>query len=144
MRASTATPTTRTPGPRPWWATTLAGFCAATVLFLVVRDLFVPEVRNTEVWFGLELRGVLAWVTAPLHWLVFAVGAWGYWFLRPWIWPWASVYAFYVAVSHLVWNVTSPAGGGWTDGLWQLAAFSVPAVLLLGARPRQVRETTRP
>jgi hypothetical protein len=87
------------------------------------------------VWFGFEFRGLLAWVTAPLHWLVFIAGAWGYWKMRSWVWPWASVYAFYIALSHVVWNLTSSSGGGWVAGLWQFALFSIPAVALLWARP---------
>lgn len=120
---------------RPWWATPLAVFCASTVTFLVTRDLLVPEVRDTEVWFGLEFHGWLAWLTAPLHWLLFAVGAWAFWCLRPWVWPWASVYALYVAFSHLVWNLTSSTGGGWSPGLWQFAAFAGSAGILFWARP---------
>ena len=122
-------------GHRPPWATPLALFCAATVLFLAYRDLFLPHVRDTEVWLGFEIRGGLALATAPLHWAIFALGAWGFWKLRPWIWPWASVYAFHIAVSHLIWNVTSPNGGGLIAGAWQLALFSVPAIALLWARP---------
>ena len=53
----------------------MALFCAGTVVILVVRDLALPEVRDTEVWFGLELRGPLARATAPLHWAIFALGA---------------------------------------------------------------------
>ncbi len=124
---------------RPWWATSMAAFCAATVLFLIYRDLTIPHVRNTEVWFGFEVTGALAWATAPLHWAFFAIGAWGYWRGAPWIWPGASVYAFYIAVSHLIWNLTSPHGEGWSAGLWQLALFSVPAVALLFARPSAER-----
>lgn len=124
--------------PRPWWASALAAFCAATVVFLAVRDLAIPAVRDTEVWLGLEVHGWAARASAPLHWAVFALGAWGFWRCRPWVWPWASVYAFHVAVSHLVWNLTSPAGGGWTAGLWQMALFSVPAAALLAARPPRV------
>lgn len=120
---------------RPWWATALAGFCVLTLVFLVTRDLFIPEVRDTEVWFGLEVHGWPARLSAPVHWALFAAGAWGFWTLRSWVWPWASVYAFYVAASHLVWNLTSPSGGGWLSGLWQLAALAVPAVALLWARP---------
>lgn len=117
----------------------MAVFCAATVAFLVVRDLFVPHVRDTEVWLGFELHGPAAWLTAPLHWAVFALGAWGFWRCRPWVWPWASVYALVIAVSHLVWNLTSPMGGGLSAGLLQLALFSVPAVALWWARPRAPR-----
>jgi hypothetical protein len=129
---------------RPAWATALAAFCAGTVVFLAARDLLVPEVRDVEVWLGFELRGGLAWATAPLHWGVFALGAWGFWRLRPWIWPWASVYAFQIAVGHLVWNLNSPSGGGLSTGLWQLAVFSLPAVALLWARPPRAGSTRAP
>lgn len=124
---------------RPVWATGMAAFCAGTVGFLVARDLFVPEVRDTEVWLGLELHGWKARATAPLHWGVFACGAWGYWRMRRWVWPWASVYAFQVALGHLVWNVTSASGGGWGAGWAQGALFSLPAVGLLWARPERGR-----
>ena len=132
---SLATPQRR----RPWWATAMAAFCAATVVVLVYRDLAIPHVRDTEVWLGFEVTGALAWATAPLHWAFFAIGAWAYWRVEPWIWPWASVYAFYIASSHLVWNLTSANGEGWIAGLWQATVFSVPAVALLFARPTDRR-----
>ena len=113
----------------------MALFCAATVVFTASRDLALPHVRDVEVWAGFELRGAWALATAPVHWAVFAAGAWGFWRLRPWIWPWASVYACYVAASHLVWNLVSPSGGGTLAGLWQLALFSLPGCLLWWARP---------
>ena len=124
-----------TRAPRPWWATAIACFCAATVVFLVVRDLTLPEVRDTEVWFGFEVRGFWAIATAPLHWAIFAVGAWAYWTQKPWVWPWAAVYAESIAIGHLVWNLTSPNGGGGFAGLWQLALFSLPALALGFAKP---------
>jgi hypothetical protein len=102
---------------------------------LIFRDVFVPAARHTEVWFGFELKGALARATAPLHWVIFGVGAWGYWRCRPWIWPWASIYGFYIAASHLIWNLVSPSGGGLRDGLIQLTLFSIPALALLGAKP---------
>lgn len=120
---------------RPWWAAALAAGCALTLVFLLSRDLFIPQVRDTEVWFGFELTGWSARLTAPLHWLVYGAGTWGFWRQRSWIWPWASVYAGYVALGHLVWNLVSPSGGGWLPGLWQLALFSLPAFALLWARP---------
>jgi len=126
-------------GHRAWWQTACALFCAATVVFLVARDLLVPEVREVEVWLGFELRGAAARWTAPLHWALYAAAAVGFWRGRPWIWPWASVYAFGIAIGHLVWNLHSPRGGGWIAGLWQLALFSIPAVALLWARPRERR-----
>ncbi len=119
---------------RPWWMTALAGFCAATVVFLVPRDLFFAETRNVEVWFGFELRGTAALLTAPLHWAIFGVGAWGFWLQRPWILPSAAAYAFYIAFSHLVWSELSPNGHGWPVGLAQALGFCVPAWVLLRAR----------
>ena len=119
---------------RPWWMTALAGFCLATLLFLVPRDLFFAETRDVEVWLGFELRGAAARLTAPVHWAVFAVGAWAFWSQRPWIVPCAAGYVFYVALSHLVWSEASPSGRGWPVGLAQALAISLPGILLLRAR----------
>ncbi len=113
--------------------TTLAVFCAATVLFLVPRDLFFAETRDVEVWLGFEVRGVAALLSAPVHWAIFAVGAWGFWRNRPWILLYAASYVFYVAVSHIIWSEASPNGSGWPIGLLQGSAISIPAVLLLRA-----------
>ncbi|MGH7336292.1 MAG: hypothetical protein ACREI7_01820 [Myxococcota bacterium] len=124
---------------RPRWMTALALFCAATVVFLAARDAFVPHVRDVEVWFGFELHGAAARLTAPLHWAIFAFGAWGFWRARPWITPAAAAYVFYVALSHLVWSEASPTGHGWPIGLAQAAAISLPAFLLLRTGRRFVR-----
>jgi len=122
--------------PRPWWMTVLAIFCLATVAFLVWRDVNLPHVRDVEVWFGFEVRGRAARLTAPLHWALFLVGAWAFWTQRPWILPVAIAYELYIAASHLVWNLVSPRGYGLISGVAQAAAFSVPAVLLLLAHRR--------
>lgn len=118
---------------RPWWMTGFAVFCLATVAFLAPRDLFFAPARDVEVWFGFELRGKAALLTAPLHWGIFLTGAWGSWRDRPWILPAAAGYALYVAASHVVWSEASPDGRGWPVGLLQGLALSVPAVLLLRA-----------
>lgn len=114
----------------------LAAFCVATLLFIVPRDLFVAHVRDVEVWGGLEVHGPVAWATAPIHWAVFAVGAWAAWRARPWALPAAAGYAFYVALSHVVWNLVSEGGGGLASGLAQGAIFSVPGAVLLLAHRR--------
>ena len=113
--------------------TALALYCAATVVVLAWRDLTVPHVRDVEVWGGFELHGSPARWSAPLHWLIFAVGAFGFWRTRPWVVPCAAGYVFYVALSHLVWSELSPHGNGWPIGLLQAAAISVPGLLLLRA-----------
>ena len=109
----------------------LSGFCLATVVFLVVRDLFVPEIAGVEVWFGIEVRGAAARLSAPLHWAIFAVGAWGFATRRVGTFLVAAVYAFYVAGSHLVWNGISPNGGGWTAGVVQGVFLALPGLGLL-------------
>lgn len=119
---------------RPPWMTALAAFCAATVLFLVPRDLLFAQTRDVEVWFGFELRGTAALLTAPLHWAIFAVGAWGAWHRRPWIAPCAAGYVFYVALSHIVWSEVSPNGSGFAIGLVHAALISIPGLLLLRVR----------
>ena len=100
------------PASRPSWMTALAIACLATVVLLVSRDLFVARTRDVEVWLGFEVRGTAALLTAPLHWAVFGIGAWGFWHRRRWILPSAAAYAFYVAFSHLVWSEASPNGRG--------------------------------
>ena len=120
-------------GPRPWFATAAAVFCAVSVVVLVTRDLLVPEVRDVEVWFGFELRGPAARVTAPLHWAIFAAGAFAFWTQQRYVWTAAAAYAFYVALSHLVWSEASPNGNGWLVGLAQAAALSIPGWLFLRA-----------
>jgi hypothetical protein len=119
--------------------TAAALFCAVTVGFLAARDLFVPHVRDVEVWFGFELHGAPARWTAPLHWGIFALGAWAFWRAKPWIAPAAAGYAFYVALSHLVWSEASPHGRGWPIGLVQAAVLSVPGWLLLRAHRSRSR-----
>ena len=126
--------TSSLPAPRPRWMTALAVFCLVTVVFLVPRDLFFPATRDVEVWFGFEVHGRAALLTAPLHWAIFLLGAYGFWFQRPWILPAAAAYAFYVALSHLVWSEASPNGHGWVAGLAQALLLSVPGVLLLRVR----------
>lgn len=114
----------------------LAAFCAITVVFLAARDLWLPEVRDVEVWLGFELHGLAARLTAPLHWAIFAAGAWAFWRGKPWIWNAAAAYAFYVALSHGIWSEASPNGQGWRMGLAHAAGISVIGVLLLRVRPR--------
>jgi hypothetical protein len=117
--------------------TALAGFCLLTLAFLIPRDLFVAHTRDVEVWLGFELHGAAARLTAPLHWAIFAIGAWGFWRARPWVVPCAAAYCFYVALSHLIWSETSPNGQGWLMGLLQAAVFSLPGFALLRARARR-------
>jgi hypothetical protein len=106
----------------------MAALCAFGTLFLIYRDVAIPEVRDVEVWFGVELRGPAALATAPLHWAILAVGAWAYWTQRSWIALATTVYLHYVALSHLIWSEASPNGRGWPMGVLQAAFFSALAL----------------
>ncbi len=121
--------------PRHAPSIAMALFCAFTAVFLASRDLLLPGVQDREIWFGFEVRGMAAVWTAPLHWALFGVAGWAFWRNMRWIWPAATSYACYVAFSHLVWNLSSPSGGGWVAGLGQLVLFLVPAILIWRLRP---------
>ena len=126
---------------RPWWMTALAVICLIALLIGVPRDLFFAATRDVEVWLGLEVRGWIALLTAPLHWAIFGIGAWGFWTQRSWIVPCAAGYLFYFAISHLVWSEVSPNGRGWPVGLLQAIGFSIFGALLLRAGARLERGT---
>ncbi len=123
-------------GRRPWWMNALMIFCAFQAFIYVPWDLFVKPVSvDEEVWFGILLRGPAAKLTEPLHWIVYALGAYGFWRMRPWMWPWAAVYAAQLALSMFVWNAAYVGGfGGWLLAFTSLVPFGGLALLLWGAR----------
>lgn len=108
--------------------------CLLTLVISVTRDVFVPESRSVEVWLGFEITGPLALATAPIHWGIFALAAWGFWTAQPWVVPFAAGYLFYAAIVHLVWSEMSPNGRGWPIGTVQAAAIFGLAVALWRAR----------
>ena len=122
---------------RPWWMNALLGFCVyMTFVYLPYDVFFKPVAADEEVWFGFVLRGWWAKATAPLHWLIYAAGAYGFWRMSHWMWPWAAVYCAQVAAAMLVWNVVDERGGGWLVGLVAGAVFAVPAAALWLAKAR--------
>jgi hypothetical protein len=120
------------PNDRPAWMTALAALCALTVVVSIFRDLFLPANRWMEIWFGFEITGWPALVTAPLHWAIFATGAYGFWNQRPWAAPCAAGYLVYAALAHLVWSEVSPHGRGIAIGIMQAAALSSVALVVFG------------
>jgi len=122
--------------PRPWWMTILAVICLLALVINVPRDLFFAATRDVEVWFGVEVRGWPALATAPLHWVIFGVGAWAFWTERPWAPAAGAVYLFYAGLSHLIWSEVSANGRGWPIGLLQATAISTIGLILLRLRSR--------
>lgn len=79
-------------------------FCLYMAFVYVPWDLFAkPVAIDDEVWFGVRLHGWLAKATEPVHWAIYAAGAWGFWHMRRWMWPWAAVYCAQVAIAMMVW-----------------------------------------
>ena len=89
---------------RPWWMNALLVFCAYMTLVYVPWDFFAkPVAEDEEVWLGVLFTGWAAKASEPLHWALYAAGYYGFLRMRPWMWPWAAVYAASVAVGMLVW-----------------------------------------
>lgn len=121
---------------RPWWMNLLLGFCAYMTFIYLPYDMFVkPVAEDGEVWFGVLLRGWAAKLTEPVHWAIYAAGAYGFWRMRTWMWPWAALYVGQIAVGMLVWNVID-ARGRWVGGIIAAALFGLLAVALWRARSR--------
>jgi short-subunit dehydrogenase len=94
-------------------------FCAYMSFVYVPWDFLAkPVASDEEVWFGVVLHGWAAKATEPLHWVLYAAGTYGFWRMRPWMWPWAAVYAAQIAIAM---------------ALWPLLEFGGPRGLLLGA-----------
>jgi short-subunit dehydrogenase len=113
-------------------------FSAYMAFVYVPWDLFAkPVAHDEEVWFGIRFTGWAAKATEPLHWAIYAAGAYGFHRMRPWMWPWASVYVGQIGVAMLVWNlVYVESGSGWAFGIISGAAFAGLAAVLWQARPR--------
>ena len=91
---------------RPTWMNVLMVFCAYMSFVYVPWDFFLkPAAHDEEVWFGVMLTGMAAKATEPLHWLIYAAGAYGFYRRKSWMWPWAAIYAGSVAVGMLVWPI---------------------------------------
>ena len=129
---------------RPWWMNLLMVFCAYMAFIHMPWDILVkPVARDAEAWFGFLLHGWWAKLTEPLHWVIYAAGAYGFWHMRKWMWPWAALYAAQVAVGMFVWNVVYVGGArGWVGGLVSFVPLAVIAAALWNAQDRFGRQRT--
>lgn len=125
-------------GRRPIWMNALLLFCAYMTLIYLPWDIFVKPVEvDQEVWFGLMFTGWAAKLLAIPHWAIYAAGMIGFWGMRSWMWPWASVYVAQVAIGMAVWPILERGGPvGWITGSVAGAVFAIPAVALWRARDR--------
>jgi len=124
-------------GTRPWWMNGLFYFCVYMTLLYMPFDMFLkPVASDHEIWFGFALHGWWAKATEPLHWLIYGAGAFGFWKMRSWMWPWAAVYCGQVVIAMFVWNLINPNGRGILGGLIAAAIFTVPCIALWRAKAR--------
>jgi len=81
-------------GKRSGWMNLIFAFCLYMTFIYMPFDIFLkPMAEDEEVWLGFTLHGFWAKATAPLHWLIYAALAWGFFRMSRWMWPWAAVYA---------------------------------------------------
>ncbi len=117
-------------------------FCLYMACVYLPFDMFFkPVAQDREVWFGIALSGWWAKATEPLHWIIYALGAWGFWGMRQWMWPWASLYTAQIAIGMLVWNIVDARGRGWVGGTVTALVFMVPVIALWRAKPLFVGRT---
>jgi short-subunit dehydrogenase len=134
---------------RPGWINVLMFFCLFMALVYVPWDFFAkPVAQDEEVWLGLRLHGWLAKLTEPVRWWIYAALGFGFWRMRPWIWPWAALYTAQVALAMLVWNLlyvdsrwnvlfgalSATPFAALTFALWRSRARFAPARATLAAR----------
>ncbi len=119
---------------RPWWMNLLFGFCVYMTVIYLPFDLFwKPVAEDKEVWFGFLLEGWAAKATEPLHWLIYGAGAYGFWKMKSWMWPWAAVYSLQVAISMIVFSLVY-GQGSMISGSVAFLVFMIPTVALYRAR----------
>lgn len=111
---------------RPGWATILALVCGGLAVWQVIALCFVPVASDEQVWLGYAFRGVAAKVATIPHVALYAAGAWGFWHMSAWMWPWAAVWACAVAFAMFVWGVTN------LEGLTAVVTASVTPFPFLG------------
>lgn len=120
---------------RPWWMNLMWLFCLYMTFIYMPFDLFYkPVAEDAEVWFGFTLRGWYAKATEPLHWLIYGAGAYGFWKMSRWMWPWAGVYAAQVCIAMFVFSLINE-GGSLLAGVIAGGIFLIPTVALFRARP---------
>ncbi|MFP6814085.1 MAG: hypothetical protein VB948_06965 [Pseudomonadales bacterium] len=112
---------------RPWWMNLMWFFCLYMAFIYMPFDMFwKPVAVDEEVWFGITLHGWSAKLTEPFHWLVYGAGAYGFWKMSAWMWPWAAVYVAQISFSMLLFNELDPRGAGWLAGVVPALIFLVP------------------
>ena len=119
---------------RPWWMNLIFYFCLYMTFIYLPFDLFLKPVEgDEEIWFGFTLTGWWAKATEPLHWLIYGLGAYGFWRMKTWMWPWASVYAAQIVIAMFTWNILNDMGS-LISAFISAFIFSLPMIALWCSR----------
>ncbi|MBD3647032.1 MAG: hypothetical protein HUJ31_06155 [Pseudomonadales bacterium] len=125
---------------RPAWMSVVMVFCFYMTVIYMPFDLFLkPVERDQEVWFGIVLTGWAAKATEPIHWAIYAAGSWGFYKMKSWMWPWASVYVIQIAIGMFVWTYMREGASNFIVAILVSIPFIALAVALWRAKP-QFRE----
>ena len=113
-------------------------FCIYMTFIYMPFDIFWKDVEiDVEVWLGITLHGWYAKATEPLHWFIYGAGAYGFWKMKRWMWPWAALYCLQIVVAMVLWNIINLNAAG-AAGFWGAAIsgfiFLIPTVALWRAR----------
>ena len=121
---------------RPHWMNAIFAFCLFMTFIYMPFDVFwKPVDQDQEVWFGFMLTGWWAKATAPLHWAIYAAGAYGFWKMRRWMHPWAALYVAQIAIGMGVWSLLDERGGP-VAGVISFALFAALSVAIWRSRQR--------
>ncbi len=119
---------------RPHWMNALMLFCAYMTFIYMPFDLFwKPVAQDEEVWFGYQLHGWAAKATEPIHWLIYGGGFYGFLKMKSWMFPWAALYTFQIAIAMAVYSWFYSDAPLWA-GLLIAAPFTALGVMLWMAK----------
>jgi len=123
---------------RSWWMNLIFYFCIYMTFIYMPFDLFLKPVEtDQEIWFGYTLTGWWAKATEPFHWLIYSFGAYGFWRMKTWMWPWASVYVAQIVISMFIWNILSDSSN-LLSAVISASIFSIPMIALWLSRKKFV------
>lgn len=92
------------PGRRPWWMNVPFAFCLMSYVYVPFDLCWNDVARDEDVWFGFLLRGWAAKLTDRSIVRSSRAAAYGFWKMRPWMWPWAAVCTAQISIGTKVWK----------------------------------------
>jgi len=107
-----------------------------TFIYMPFDFFLKPVADDEEIWFGFTLTGWWAKATEPLHWLIYGLGAYGFWKMKTWMWPWASVYVAQIVIAMFVWNILNE--NGYLSAFISALIFCLPLIGLIKSKDKFV------